>query len=92
MKEKTSVKSLAGQIDVLNPRDLHAYFTKISWPKKLYTEPILQGESYRNPNLTPNPCISDSEGVAIRKAESVIKNNVLAYYVLAEAKVEKKAS
>ena len=39
-KENGVLKSMAGQIDTLCQRDLHAYFTKISWPKKLYQDPI----------------------------------------------------
>ena len=75
-----------GQIDTLCQRDLQAYFTKISWPKKLYSDPIPQSESYTAPHLVPNPCISDSDDVAMKKAESVIKNNFMAYYLSTDSK------
>ena len=60
---------------------MHAYFTKVSWPKKLYKEPIRQSLSYTNPWLVPNGSIGDSMDVAAKKAETVIQNNFIAYYI-----------
>jgi len=72
---------MAGQLDSLNARDLHAYMTKISWPKKIYREPIPMSESYSNPHLQPNPCVGDSDFVVEYKKDQKIKTMFMQYYL-----------
>ena len=80
-KKSDSNKSMGGRLTQLNSRDLSAYLTKLSWPAKLYKEPIRLSESYTNPHMQPNPCVGDSDEVAYAKKQQVITNDFLAYYL-----------
>lgn len=91
-KQSESNRSLAARLHSLSQRDLHAYYTKISWPQKLYTDPIKMSESYTNPNTAPNPCIKDSDEVAESKQAQVLVNDFMAYYLDGKKKRTKKAA
>lgn len=66
-KKQESNKSLGGRLTQLNSRDLNAYLTKVSWPARLYKNPVRLSESYTNPHMQPNPCVGDSDEVAVAK-------------------------
>ena len=80
-QEALSKRSISGSLATLSQRDLYAYFAKISWPQKLYKDPIPMSNSYINPNMTPNRCIGDSDQVALQKLDQVVLSTFIAFYL-----------
>lgn len=70
MQKRDRNKTIGGRLSTLSNRDLHAYFTKISWPKKLYEEPIEMSESYTNPHIIPNSTPADTPEIKKMKEQA----------------------
>ena len=59
--ELQSMKQMLHSVNGLTNRDIVAYMSRVSWPKKLKENPYPCSESYLDPHISSNGHILDSQ-------------------------------
>ena len=88
-RKNPELRSMNAMLHSLNNKDLMAYMTRISRPKRMRVHPVPCSKSYLNPNVVPNTHILDTEKQIRAKQRQVQHYEYIGQYLLNDRKKAK---